>query len=186
MNIAKMSLKMDHASQNLRCFQNCNQKFYIIQWFFNLFYKRERGIKNMYLPHYLSTSSFYLSTWFHQFDQTFELLQICCNQQNECYLNFLSQHNHLVANFLYCAGIYMCMYVYIYILYIYTYIYILDLISLSSMTAQPQRGKICECSVQFSLSVMSDPLRPHESQHARPPCPSPTPGVYSNSCPSSQ
>ena len=33
---------------------------------------------------------------------------------------------------------------------------------------------------------MSDSLRPHKSQHARPPCPSPTPGVYSNSCPSSQ
>ena len=41
-------------------------------------------------------------------------------------------------------------------------------------------------SVQFSSSVMSDSLWPHESQHARPPCPSPTPGVYSNSCPSSQ
>ena len=41
-------------------------------------------------------------------------------------------------------------------------------------------------SVWFSHSVMSDSLRPHESQHARPPCPSPTPGVYSNSCPSSQ
>ena len=39
------------------------------------------------------------------------------------------------------------------------------------------------CSVQFSLSVVSDPLLPHEPQHARPPCPSPTPGVYSNSCP---
>ena len=37
--------------------------------------------------------------------------------------------------------------------------------------------------VQFSRSVVSDSLRPHESQHARPPCPSPTPGVYSNSCP---
>ena len=36
-------------------------------------------------------------------------------------------------------------------------------------------------SVQFSLSVMSESLRPHESQHARPPCPSPTPGVHSNS-----
>ena len=40
-------------------------------------------------------------------------------------------------------------------------------------------------SVQFSRSVMSDSLRPHESQHARPLCPSPTPGVHSNSCPSS-
>ena len=41
-------------------------------------------------------------------------------------------------------------------------------------------------SVQFSRSVMSDPLRPHGVQHARPPCPSPTPGVHSNSCPLSQ
>ena len=40
-------------------------------------------------------------------------------------------------------------------------------------------------SVQFSRSVMSDSLRPHESQHARPPCPSPTPRVHANSCPSS-
>ena len=39
---------------------------------------------------------------------------------------------------------------------------------------------------QFSHSVVSDSLRPHESQHARPPCPSPTPRVYSNSCPSSR
>ena len=41
-------------------------------------------------------------------------------------------------------------------------------------------------SVQFSRSVMSDSFRPHESQHARPPCPSPTPGVYPNSCPLNQ
>ena len=38
----------------------------------------------------------------------------------------------------------------------------------------------------FSRSVVSDSLRPHELQHARPPCPSPTPGVHSSSCPSSQ
>ena len=41
-------------------------------------------------------------------------------------------------------------------------------------------------SVQFSRSVVSDSLRPHESQHARPPCPSPTPGVHSDSRPSCQ
>ena len=41
-------------------------------------------------------------------------------------------------------------------------------------------------SVQFSRSVMSDSLQPHELQHARPPCPSPTPGVHSNSCPLSR
>ena len=41
-------------------------------------------------------------------------------------------------------------------------------------------------SVQFSHSVVSDSLRPHESQHARPPCPSATPGVHSDSRPLSQ
>ena len=41
-------------------------------------------------------------------------------------------------------------------------------------------------SVQFSRSAMSDSLWPHESQHARPPCPSATPGVHSDSRPSSQ
>ena len=43
-----------------------------------------------------------------------------------------------------------------------------------------------EYSVQFSRSVVFDNLRPHELQHARPPCPSQTPGAYSNSCPSSR
>ena len=41
-------------------------------------------------------------------------------------------------------------------------------------------------SVHFSCSVMSDSLQPHGLQHARPPCPSPTPGACSNSCPSSR
>ena len=41
-------------------------------------------------------------------------------------------------------------------------------------------------SVQFSRSVVSNSLRPHESQHGRPPCPSPTPGVHPDSHPSSQ
>ena len=41
-------------------------------------------------------------------------------------------------------------------------------------------------SVQFSRSVVSDSLRPHESQHPRPPCPSPTPGVHSDSRPLSR
>ena len=44
----------------------------------------------------------------------------------------------------------------------------------------------CFSSVQFSRSVMSDSLRPQESQHTRPPCPSPTPRVHSDSHPSSQ
>ena len=46
-------------------------------------------------------------------------------------------------------------------------------------------NRLVASSVQFSRSVVSDSLPPHESQHTRPPCPSPTPGVYSNSCPPS-
>ena len=52
-------------------------------------------------------------------------------------------------------------------------------------SVKPQRESAIS-SVQFSRSVVSDSLRPHESQHARPPCPSPAPGVHPNSCPSSQ
>ena len=44
------------------------------------------------------------------------------------------------------------------------------------------RSYVCTCS----CSVASKSLQPHGLQHARPPCPSPTPGVYSNSCPLSQ
>ena len=53
-------------------------------------------------------------------------------------------------------------------------------IVLKSSSLSPQFS-----SVHFSHSVMSDSLGPHESQPTRPPCPSPTPGVYSNSCSSS-
>ena len=61
---------------------------------------------------------------------------------------------------------------------------ILNKVFLSS-SLFPLTEKICG-SVQFSCPVMSDYLRPPESQHARPPSPSPTPGVHSDSCPSSQ
>ena len=47
-------------------------------------------------------------------------------------------------------------------------------------------GTYTRYSVQFSLSVVSDSLQPHKLQHTRPPCPSPTPGVYQNSCPASR
>ena len=43
-------------------------------------------------------------------------------------------------------------------------------------------GELIWYSVQFSHSVISDSLWPHESQHVRPPCPSQTPGVYSHTC----
>ena len=56
---------------------------------------------------------------------------------------------------------------------------------LCCVSVSPTRSCIFS-SVQFSRSVVSKSLRPHESQHVRPPCPSPTPGVHSNSCPSSQ
>ena len=54
----------------------------------------------------------------------------------------------------------------------------------SRMTSKGSRGLSCQI-VQFSRSVMSNSLRPHEPQHARPPCPSPAPRVHSDSRPSS-
>ena len=59
----------------------------------------------------------------------------------------------------------------------------LDLSLQSFFKMQPSLGEVLLHSVQFSCSVVSDSLRPHESQHARPPYPSPAPGVYSNSGP---
>ena len=53
----------------------------------------------------------------------------------------------------------------------------------SKLTVVEQSRKIRTGSVQFSRSVVSDSLRPHEPQHARPPCLSPTPGVHPNPCP---
>ena len=52
-----------------------------------------------------------------------------------------------------------------------------------SNSIQKINSQLIHDLVQFSHSVVSDSLWPHESQHARPPCPSPTPGVYLNSCP---
>ena len=54
------------------------------------------------------------------------------------------------------------------------------------MTEDAAAAAAKSLSVQLGCSVVSDSLRPHESQHARPPCPSPTPGVHSDSHPSSQ
>ena len=56
--------------------------------------------------------------------------------------------------------------------------------SVSLLVMSPHLKKIRKF-VQFSCSIMSDSLKPHEPQHARPPCPSPTPGVHPNPCPSS-
>ena len=67
-------------------------------------------------------------------------------------------------------------------------LYIFSKIVLEFSRETLQIGCVCVCVqfIQFSRSVVPDSLRPHESQHARPPCPSPTPGVHSDSHPSSQ
>ena len=54
--------------------------------------------------------------------------------------------------------------------------------SVTPLSARPH----ITTQVQFRRSAVSDSLWPHGLQHARPPCPSPTPGVYSNSCPLSR
>ena len=61
----------------------------------------------------------------------------------------------------------------------------------SQQSLSPELTQLCDLfphglSSEFSCSVVSDSLQPHGLQHTRPPCPSPTPGVYSNSCPLSQ
>ena len=61
----------------------------------------------------------------------------------------------------------------------------LDSIFKSRYITLPTKVRLVS-SVQFSCSVASDSLQPHESQHTRPSCPSPTPGVHSDSYPSSQ
>ena len=53
-------------------------------------------------------------------------------------------------------------------------------------TLDPISLEMALSSVQLSRSVVSDSLQPHESQHTRPPCSSPSPGVHSDSCPSRQ
>ena len=70
--------------------------------------------------------------------------------------------------------------------------------SLCSLSITPQLSLMCSefsalspiaitlSSIQFSRSLVSDSLPPHEPQHTRPPCPSPTPEVHPNPCPSSQ
>ena len=75
-------------------------------------------------------------------------------------------HNFIVYNYTYIAYI---------VYYIYTY-----------QIVKNHFGALFDGSVQFSHSIMSDSLQSHALQHARPPCPSPAPGVYSNSCPLSQ
>ena len=70
------------------------------------------------------------------------------------------------------------------------------MVNLSSVvhpTVSVTTAQLCHCSekaaissVQFSHSVVSDSLQPHGLQHTRLPCPSPTPGAYTNSCPLSQ
>ena len=68
---------------------------------------------------------------------------------------------------------YTCVRIHIHIyIYIHMCMYVYSLFSLLSFS-----------SVQFSCSIVSDFLQPYESQHTMPPCPSPTPGVHSNSCP---
>ena len=63
-----------------------------------------------------------------------------------------------------------------------THVILLSVAVVLMVILQPSHN-IFWCSVQFSCSVVSDSLQPHGLQHTRLPCPSPTPGVYPNSCP---
>ena len=70
----------------------------------------------------------------------------------------------------------------------WTYFLLCTLVIINIQITKFSNKIISKSIADFSSvhSVVSDALRPHELQHARPPCPSPTPRVYSNSCPSSR
>ena len=91
---------------------------------------------------------------------------------------YISKYMYMSTYMYITIYMYIQVFVYIYIfLYIYMYFNIFTYIYICFNVY---------VSVQFSRSVVSDSLHPHELQHARPPCPSPTPGVHPNPCPSSQ
>ena len=66
-------------------------------------------------------------------------------------------------------------------MYCWIFLFLHNFQSSSFISCWEGHVEISNCSNQFSHSVMSNSLRPHELQHTRPPCPSPTSGVYSNS-----
>ena len=68
----------------------------------------------------------------------------------------------------------------------WNFIVLIEIISHLFMWHLQKTQKVLRTSNQISCSVVSDSLRPHELQHAKPPCPSPTPGVHWDSRPSSQ
>ena len=68
-------------------------------------------------------------------------------------------------------------------LQIWTYLILMTTLKVGTKAIRFSQMKKQRATVQFSRSVVSDSLWPHGLQHARPPCPSPTPGIYSNSCP---
>ena len=72
------------------------------------------------------------------------------------------------------------------LLYKYNYPFHIDKLYIISALLCYHTNYYCQSVSQFSHSVVSDSLRPHESQHTRPPCPSPTPGVHLDARPSSQ
>ena len=105
-------------------------------------------------------------------------------------LNHLHHHYHICVCVCVCVCIYtyiymcVCVCIYIYIKYISCYLYTCIFyyyIHLTHIQYLHSCQYLCQfSSIQFSHSVVSDSLRPHESQHARPPCPSPTPRVHSD------
>ena len=116
---------------------------------------------------------------------SFLFVCFCCTLLISFFWNIHNYHLDIILNELVISKL-------SYVLFIYKLIYL-------SMTSKVKLlGKVCKKfffnfythihieTVQFSCLAVSDSLQPHEPQHARPPCPSSTPGVYSNSCPLSR
>ena len=119
-----------------------------------------------------------------------------CIRKMERYIRKLTV---VIANLRFARGFHFPLYRFLYFTYLLQWVFPIQILrdkiifrttlspeALSAMYKRVYRYLKRHSSVQFSRSVVSDSLRPHELQHTRPPCPSPTPRVYSDSCPSSQ
>ena len=96
---------------------------------------------------------------------------------NVHYVGFFPDFLHLTWWFFFSLQVFYFFLILIFILFYFTILY--------WFCRKNKMSWVILSWVQFSHSVMSDPLIPHGLQHARPPCPSPTPAACSNSCPSS-
>ena len=127
------------------------------------------------------SSAFLDSTcqWYHTVFIFLWLTSLSIMSSRSIYVIVNSRISSLWLNNILLCVLYIYIHLYLHWIFIYTF-------SPPFFLLLKNTEVVSISSVQFSCSVMSDSLRPHELQHTSPPCPSPTLGVYPNSCPLSR